>query len=98
MIQEAGIKRLKIYKAIYIAVALALILFNIITVIPYYELGVFFDGYSTWSQKLGYFLGRHLLIIFGLFLFLRAYFMNRKIIEMQNGDILDAIDEIGENR
>lgn len=98
MTQETKIKRLKIYKAIYVVVALALIVINGVILFPYYRLGVFFDGYSTWLQKIGYFLSRHFLILFGMFLFLRVYLMNRQIKALQREIILDAIDEIGEER
>ncbi len=96
MSQETKIRRLKIYKAIYIVIALVLILINGVTLLPYYRLGVFFDGYGTWIQKVAYFISRHLLIFFGLFLLLRVYFMDRQIKELQNEILLDAIDEIGE--
>ena len=96
MSYEIAIKRLRIYKVIYGVVALLLILFNIAMVLPYYSLGVFFDGYSSWSQKLGHFLSRHLLIVFALFLFIRVYFINRKIKELLRESIFDEIDEIGE--
>ncbi|NCU05942.1 MAG: hypothetical protein GXC73_18405 [Chitinophagaceae bacterium] len=97
MNQETKIRHLKIYKAIYVFVALALFLINALIVLPYYRLGIFFDGYGTWLQKIGYFLSRHFLILFGLFLFLRVYLMNRQIKKLQKEILLDAIDEIGED-
>ena len=98
MIHETIIKRLKIYKAIYIVIAVVLILSNGAILLPYYRLGVFFDGYGTWIQKVSYFISRHLLTVFGLFLLLRVYFMNRQIKELQRKKILDAIDKIGVER
>lgn len=96
MSQETKIRRLKIYKAIYVVVALVLIVINGFILFPYYRLGVFFDGYGTLIQKIGYFLSRHFLILFGMFLFLRVYLMNRQIKQLQREILLDAIDEIGE--
>ncbi|MEJ8844866.1 hypothetical protein WG954_20895 [Lacibacter sp. H375] len=96
MTQEIKIRRLKIYKSIYVVVAFVLIVINGFILFPYYRLGVFFDSYGTWVQKMGYFLSRHFLILFGAFLFLRVYLMNRQIKELQREIILDAIDEIGE--
>ena len=95
---EQKIKRIKIFRIIYLLASVILMVLNLVSNIPYY-LNNFSDGTyvsdAGLHEKIGYFIGRHIFILFGLFLIFRVYRMNKKIKKIEHEQLLSTIESIG---
>ncbi len=92
---EKKIKKLQRRKAIYVIIACILILLNVLTdFISFIEGG--FNKYPEDSAaRLGYFLGAHFFITFGLFLLYRVFKINKQIIRFRKRQFDIVVDSVG---
>jgi hypothetical protein len=85
---------MKAKRIIYLTVGILFVLLNLLTDIM--ELSEKNYSGDNPSYSLGYFIGSHIFLFFGLVLLRLAYKQHKKIkIEMQNRELNNQIDSIG---
>ena len=89
------IKKLQRRRAIYIIIAFLLIFLNIITDFLSYVEGDFKRYPEDSSGRIGYFIGSHFFIIFGLFLLFRVFKINKQITLFRKRQLDIVIDSVG---
>jgi uncharacterized membrane protein len=92
---EKKIKKSQRRKVIYVIVACVLILLNVITDFLSYIEGEFRRYPEDSSSRIGYFLGSHIFIIFGLFLFYRVFKINKQITYFRKRQFDMVVDSVG---
>ena len=92
---EKKIIKLQRRKAIYVIIAFLLIFLNIITDFLSYVEGDFKRYPEDPSSRLGYFIGSHFFIIFGLFLIYRVFKINKQIAHFRKRQLDTVIDSVG---
>lgn len=92
---EKKIKKLRRRKAIYVIIACILILLNILTDFLSYIEGGFNRYPDDTSSGIGYFIGSHFFIIFGLFLLYRVFRINKQITHFRKRQFDIVIDSVG---
>jgi asparagine N-glycosylation enzyme membrane subunit Stt3 len=93
---EKKINRFQKRKIIYIVIACALILINVFADVIGVLEGRFETTGNDVPSSIGFFIGSQIFILMGLLLFYRVHKMNRRIKELQQLQINEIIDHIGE--
>lgn len=84
--------KMKTRRTVYLIVGIILVVLNVLT-----DIIAIADGEyeRDFAFSVGYFLGSHILMLFGLILLRMAYMLNRKIRNMENKHLDKDIDTIG---
>jgi hypothetical protein len=90
------IKRIRKWKTIYIVVAIALILFNLLSAFVQLRRGGYRYMPEGTAERIGYYIGSYIFVLFGLFLFLRVYNMQKRIRLLEQQQLEKSIDKIGD--
>jgi hypothetical protein len=93
---ERKIKKLQNRKIIYVVVACLLIALNLMVDLMNIAAGELNRVPGDGASRIGYFLGSHFFIIFGLLLLYRVFKINRQIAGFKNCQLQKTIDAIGE--
>lgn len=89
------IKRIKKWKTIYVVVAIGLVLFNLLSAFVQLSRGGYRYAPEGTAERIGYYIGSYIFILFGLFLFLRVYWMQKRIRLLEQQQLEKSIDKIG---
>lgn len=84
---------MKSRRGLYIIVGIILIVINLL--IDLLEFSKFNKGSNDSAYTIGYFIGSHVLLLFGLILLRIAYKLQQKIKKTDNNHLEESIDNIG---
>lgn len=90
------IKRIRKWKIIYVVVAIILIFFNILSAFVQLTSGSYSYVPESIAERIGYYIGSYIFLLFGLFLFLRVYNMEKLIMLLEQQQFEKNIDKIGD--
>jgi hypothetical protein len=89
------IRKLKRRRTIYVVLGCVLIALNLIVDLLNIIEGEIVRESQSAGYSIGYFIGSHFFLLFGLLLFYRVYKINLRIKELQNHQLNSTIDSIG---